>query len=141
MSRPSWDAYFMGLAIAASKRSTCDRAFVGAIIVKDKDVISTGYNGSPPGLPHCDDVGHFMVEDHCSRTIHAETNAILRAARNGVSIKGATIYTTHSPCLNCAKMIIGAGIVKVVSKQIYRDSTALNLISEANITNVVIYED
>jgi dCMP deaminase len=93
--RPSWDEYFMGIAFAVAQRSTCDRAHVGAIIVRDKRILTTGYNGAPRGLPHCTEVGHLMINNHCVRTLHAEQNAIIQAALHGVSVEGGTIYVTH----------------------------------------------
>jgi len=128
MTRPSWDEYFMQIVDAVAKRATCDRGRSGAIIVKDKQILSTGYVGAPSGLPHCDDVGHLLMkhidEDgkesmHCVRTTHAEQNAIVQAAKHGVAINGATLYCTMEPCLACAKMIINAGIKRVVCKKRY----------------------
>ena len=95
--RVSWDQYFMQIAVQAATRSTCDRKHVGAVIVKDKTILSTGYNGSIRGMPHCDDVGHMMENGHCVATVHAEANAIIQAAKNGAAIDGATIYVTASP--------------------------------------------
>lgn len=120
MTRPPWDAYFMGFAEAASRRATCDRQHVGAVIVVDKQVVATGYNGSVRGLPHCDDVGHDMVSGHCVRTIHAEMNALAQAARHGVKVGGATIYTTASPCWDCFRVLVNAGVQRFVYKQPYR---------------------
>lgn len=131
--RPSWDTYFMGITFQVAKRSTCDRARVGAIIVKDRRILTTGYNGSPAGLPHCDDVGHLMVDGHCVRTLHAEQNAILQAALHGVSVRGSTIYVTHQPCLTCAKMIINAGIVRVVYAGHYPDANSVAFLAQAGV--------
>lgn len=103
-------------------RATCDRLKVGAVIVRDKTILSTGYNGSLPGAPHCDDEGHDMVEGHCVRTIHAERNAIYAAARNGVSLEGSTLYVTHFPCFDCFKAVIACGI-----KHIYYGKTYGNV--------------
>ncbi|GAB4310111.1 MAG: ComE operon protein 2 [Myxococcota bacterium] len=111
--RPSWDLYFMQLAEFVAARSTCDRKSVGAVIVKDKRILATGYNGSVSGLPHCDEEGHLIRDNHCVRTIHAEANAILSAARHGVSIEGATIYINTFPCFNCFKLIANAGIKRI----------------------------
>ena len=108
-----------------SSRSTCDRKFVGAVIVRDKTILSTGYNGSIRGMPHCTEVGHMMEDGHCVATIHAESNAILQAAKNGVSIDGATIYVTASPCWNCFKQIANAGIRRIVFGEFYRDDAHL----------------
>ena len=118
--RASWDEYFLGLADKVSERATCDRAHVGAIIVKDNQIIATGYNGSPPKQPHCDDVGHIMRGGHCIATIHAELNALLQAAKHGHSVDGATIYVTHYPCFECSKALVTAGIKKVVYASEYR---------------------
>src|SRR5688500_11222694 len=96
--RASWDAYFMNIALAVATRSTCARKHVGAVIVRDKTILSTGYNGSVRGLPRCDEDGHMMEDGHCVRTIHAETNAIIQAAKNGTAIDGGSIYVTASPC-------------------------------------------
>ena len=132
-SRPSWDDYFMDITFQVAKRSTCDRARVGAVIVKDKRILTTGYNGSPAGLPHCDDVGHLMVGGHCVRTLHAEQNSIIQAALHGVSVAGGTIYVTHQPCLTCAKMIINAGIRRVVYAGVYPDENAVAFLHEAGV--------
>jgi len=119
--RVGWHTYFMNIARQAATRSTCDRKHVGAVIVRDKTILSTGYNGSIRGLPHCDDVGHIMDGGHCVATVHAEANAIIQAARNGVMIEGATNYVTASPCWNCFKQIANAGIRRVVYGEFYRD--------------------
>ncbi|MDL1895993.1 hypothetical protein FBQ82_06945 [Anaerolineae bacterium CFX7] len=124
MTRPSWDDYFMTITLDVSTRSTCLRAQVGAIIVKDKRILTTGYNGAPKGLPHCLDAGCEIVNGHCVRTLHAEQNAILQAALYGVSLEGGAIYTTHQPCHTCAKMIINAGLVRVVYAGKYPDELA-----------------
>src|ERR1700729_1915629 len=123
MPRPrvSWDEYFMNIAREVSTRSTCDRKFVGAIIVRDKSILATGYNGSIRGLPHCDEEGHLMEEGHCVRTVHAEANAIVQAARNGIRIDGSAIYVTASPCWGCFRLIANAGVTRVVFGEFYRD--------------------
>ncbi|MGB1250029.1 MAG: deoxycytidylate deaminase [Candidatus Promineifilaceae bacterium] len=118
--RPDWDSYFMQIASAVATRSTCERAHVGCVIVRDKRILTTGFNGSPAGLDHCDDVGHLMVEGHCVRTIHAEVNAIIQAALHGVSTKGAIAYVTHHPCIHCTKTLINAGVTRVVYDIGYR---------------------
>jgi dCMP deaminase len=135
--RPSWDEYFMGIVDAVAKRATCDRGRTAVVIVKDKRILSTGYVGSPMGAPHCDDVGHLMkkvihedasISQHCMRTNHAEVNAVSLAARNGVAIDGATLYCKLAPCYTCAKMIINAGIKRVVCQKRYhadKESMAL----------------
>lgn len=130
-NRPSWDEYFIGMVNYVGTRATCDRGRSGCVIVKDKRVISTGYVGSPPHLPHCDEVGHEMHEVinedgkrsmHCIRTVHAEQNAIVQAARFGVELDGATLYCKMVPCYICAKLIITAGIKRVVSENDYQVS-------------------
>ena len=117
--RLAWEEYFLKIAEVVSSRSTCDRCHVGAAIAKNKVVLSTGYNGSPRGLPHCDDIGHEIIGGCCIRTVHAEANAIAQAARNGTSVEGACIYLTNSPCYDCFKMIINAGISEVKYKDFY----------------------
>jgi dCMP deaminase len=119
--RAGWDEYFMGIAGQVATRSTCDRKRVGAVLVRDKTILSTGYNGSIRGMAHCDEVGHMMDGDHCVATIHAEANAIIQAARNGVRVEGATLYVTASPCWNCFKMLANAGIRRIVYSERYRD--------------------
>jgi dCMP deaminase len=119
--RASWDEYFMAIAFQVATRATCDRKHVGAVLARDRSILATGYNGSIRGLSHCDDAGHMMVDGHCVRTIHAEANAIVQAARNGVSIDGAAIYVTASPCWGCFKMIANAGVQRVAFGEFYRD--------------------
>lgn len=132
--RPAWDSYFMKIAFAVSERSTCDRAFVGCVLVLNKRILTTGFNGSPAGQEHCDEIGHLMVDGHCVRTIHAETNAIIQAALHGVSTRGATCYVTHFPCINCAKALINAGITRLVYSDAYRvDENALKFLQSAEI--------
>lgn len=128
--RMSWDDYFMAIATVVATRATCDRKLVGAVIVKNRTILSTGYNGAPRGLPHCDDVGHELKEmgvdpetglpkKSCVRTAHAEANAVAQAARTGAAIEGATIYTTASPCYDCLKLILNAGITRIVCLEFY----------------------
>lgn len=132
--RPEWDSYFMKIAYAVSERSTCDRAFVGAVLVLEKRILTTGFNGSPAGQPHCDEVGHLLVENHCVRTIHAETNAIIQAALHGISTRGSTCYVTHFPCINCTKALINAGMTRLVYNVAYRvDDNALEFLRTANV--------
>lgn len=123
----------MEIARVVSSRATCDRKLVGAVIVRDRIILSTGYNGSIRGLPHCSEVGHMMEDGHCVATIHAETNAILQAARSGVSIDGATIYTTASPCWPCFKMIANAGIRRIVFGEFYRDDRIFDIAAQLGI--------
>ncbi len=126
--RPSWDEYFMELANAASRRATCDRGRSGCVIVKDRQLLVTGYVGSPAGLPHCDEVGHLFrktieedgsISNHCVRTVHAEQNAICQAARRGIALEGATLYCRMTPCRTCAMLIINCGIKRVVCERKY----------------------
>jgi dCMP deaminase len=132
--RPDWDSYFMKIAYAVSERSTCDRALVGCVLVLEKRILTTGFNGSPAGQPHCDEVGHLLVEDHCIRTIHAETNAIIQAALHGVSTRGCTCYVTHFPCINCTKALINAGTARLVYNVPYRmDENAISFLHAAEI--------
>jgi dCMP deaminase len=123
----------MGITLQVAKRSTCDRARVGAIIVKDRRILTTGYNGSPAGLPHCDDVGHLIVDGHCVRTLHAEQNAIIQAAQHGVSVRDGTMYVTHQPCLTCAKMIINAGLIRVIYAGHYPDQNSVAFLAQAGV--------
>ncbi len=119
--RAGWDEYFMAIATEVATRSTCARKHVGAVVVRQRMLLATGYNGSISGAEHCDDVGHLMEDGHCVRTVHAEANAIVQAARNGVRIEGAGIYVTASPCFGCFKLIANAGIRRVVFGEFYRD--------------------
>jgi len=125
--RVDWHTYFMNIARQAATRSTCDRKHVGAVIVRDKTILSTGYNGSIRGMPHCDDVGHLMESDHCVATVHAEANAIIQAAKNGVRIEGAELYTTASPCWSCFKLIANAGIRAIYYGEFYREARSLEV--------------
>ena len=125
--RVDWHTYFMNIARQAATRSTCDRKQVGAVIVRDRTILSTGYNGSIRGMPHCDDVGHLMEGGHCVATIHAEANAILQAAKNGVRIEGAEIYTTASPCWGCFKLIANSGIRSIFYGEFYQDERSIEV--------------
>lgn len=139
--RPSWDDYFMAITKLIASRGTCDRLYAGAILVKDNRIISSGYNGSPAGLPHCNDVGHLLEEGHCVRTIHGEHNALLQAARiGGVSTEGATMYTKYSPCIHCTKYVIGCGIKRVVMAKVYRNEAVLDMLKEAGV-RVDVYNE
>ena len=111
----------MGIARQVATRSTCDRKHVGAVIERKRMILATGYNGSIAGLDHCDDVGHLMEDGHCIRTVHAEANAIVQAARSGTSLEGASIYVTASPCFNCFKLIANSGIRTIAFGEFYRD--------------------
>jgi dCMP deaminase len=138
--RVGWHEYFMGIARQAATRSTCDRKHVGAVIVRDRTILSTGYNGSIRGLPHCDETGHIMEGGHCVGTIHAEANAILQAARNGVNISSSELYTTASPCWSCFKMIVNAGIRRIYYGEFYRDERSLQIAGQAGVELIPLLE-
>ncbi len=131
--RPSWDDYFMKIAQDVASRATCLRRQVGAVIVRDRRILTTGYNGAPKGLAHCLDVGCHLVNGHCIRCLHAEQNAIIQGAFFGIGTDGASLYCTHQPCNMCAKMIVNAGIVKVVIGGEYPDEFAMEVLNAANI--------
>ena len=149
--RPSWDEYFLEIVKVVASRATCDRGRNGALIVKNRRILTTGYVGSPMGLPHCDEVGHMLhdvvdengkTSKHCVRTIHAEQNAILQAALHGVSTEGSTIYTKFEPCFVCAKMIVNAGIKRVVCERRYHaDELNRSIFKEALIELVVLKDE
>ena len=142
MNRPSWDQYFMEMAELTAKRSTCMRRNVGAVIVKDKHAIATGYNGAPRGIKHCEDRGGFLRQKlnvpsgerhELCMALHAEQNAFIQAAAVGHAIEGGTIYITHQPCVICAKMIINSGIKRIVVKEGYPDELSLDILKEAGL--------
>lgn len=142
MERPSWDEYFMEMAELTAKRSTCMRRQVGAVIVKDRHAIATGYNGAPRGLMHCEDRGGCLRQQlnvpsgqrhELCMALHAEQNAIIQAAAMGHGIEGGTIYITHQPCAICAKMIINAGITRIVIREGYPDELAASILDEAGL--------
>ena len=142
MKRPSWDQYFMEMAELTAKRSTCIRRNVGAVIVKDKHAIATGYNGAPRGIKHCEDRGGCLRQQlnvpsgkrhELCMALHDEQNAIIQAAAMGHAIEGGTIYITHQPCVICAKMIINAGIERIVVKEGYPDELSLDILKEAGL--------
>ncbi len=135
-TRASWDEYFMQIARVVSSRATCDRKNVGAVVVREKNILSNGYNGSIRTLEHCDEVGHLMEDGHCVRTVHAEANAIAQAARNGVRIEGAAVYVTASPCWNCFKLIANSGIVRICYGEFYRDERIFEFARQAGIALV-----
>ena len=141
MGRASWDEYFMDIAVVVARRSTCPRKHVGAVIVRDKTILSTDYNGSVRGLPHCDDAGHMMVDGHCVRTIHAEVNAVVQAAKNGTRIDGASIYVTASPCWNCFKTICNVGIKRIVFEEFYRDERIFEVSQTLGIELVELHRE
>lgn len=131
--RVDWHTYFMNIARQVATRSTCDRKHVGAVIVRDRTILSTGYNGSIRGMPHCDEVGHDLENDHCVATIHAEANAILQAAKNGMRIDGAEMYTTASPCWTCFKLIANGGIRTIYFGEFYRERKSLEVARQLGI--------
>ena len=132
-NRVSWKDYFMNIAREVATRSTCVRKHVGAVIVREKTILSTGYNGSIKGLPHCDEVGCEMVDGHCVRTTHAEANAIVQAAKNGIQINQSEIYVTASPCYDCFKLIANAGIKIIYYDEFYRDKRIIEKSKEIGI--------
>ena len=131
--RADWNEYFMSIAEQVATRSTCDRKHIGAVIVRDKTILATGYNGSLRGASHCDEAGHDMENDHCIRTVHAEANAISQAAKHGVMIDQAELYVTASPCLTCFKLVANAGIRIVYYKEFYRDKRISEYAREAGV--------
>jgi dCMP deaminase len=133
LDRATWDEYFMSIAQVVATRSTCPRKYVGAVLVRNRTILSTGYNGSIRGMPHCSDVGHMMEEGHCVATIHAEANAIIQAARNGVMIEGATNYVTASPCWSCFKQLANAGITRICYGEFYRDERIFDIAKKIGI--------
>ncbi|MFH0733822.1 MAG: deaminase [bacterium] len=146
--RPSWDEYFLKLAMLVSERATCPRMHCGCVLVREKRILSTGYNGSIPGDGHCEDIGCYVVDNHCIRTIHAEMNALLQCSIHGVSTKGASAYITNMPCTNCAKALIAAGITEIIVFSDYHSTQAEEFLSLAkvkirriNIPETVIHYD
>lgn len=141
MERPSWDEYFMDITSLVARRSTCMRRQVGAVMVKEKNILATGYNGTPSGITHCDVTGCLREQlnvpsgerHELCRGLHAEQNAIIQAARHGVNISDSVLYCTNSPCIICTKMLINAGIRKVVYLEGYSDNLSLEMLDEAGI--------
>jgi dCMP deaminase len=142
MSRPDWDTYFMIIADAVSMRASCDRARVGAVIVVDKRIMSTGYNGAPSGVASCDEVGHDLVEINgrksCVRVIHSEKNAIITAARHGVRLAGATLYTTASTCRDCYMAALQTGIKRIVYGSEYIGGKAFDFVAAAHQNGIAL---
>lgn len=146
ITRPSWDEYFLGIAHLVATRSTCLRRKVGAVVVKNKQILATGYNGAPTGITHCDKVGCLRDQleipsgqrHELCRALHAEQNAFLQAARHGSSLQDATLYITTQPCSICAKMIINVGIKKIIIEGEYPDELAVQFLNEAGIELVVV---
>ena len=151
IQRPTWDEYFMDICLAVAKRATCDRGKSGCVIVRNKQILVSGYVGSPIGLPHCDEAGHQMkavihedgsTSQHCMRTTHAEQNAICQAAKLGISIEGATIYCKMTPCSTCAKLIINSGIKRVVSeKKYHKGKESEEMFKKAGIQLVILNDE
>ena len=131
--RPDWDEYFLKLAMLASERSTCPRMHCGCVLVKNKNVIATGYNGSIPGDDHCEDVGCLVIDNHCVRTVHAEMNALIQAAKRGNSVEGATAYITNMSCTTCAKALISAGIIRICIFSDFHDTLAYEFFKKAKV--------
>lgn len=149
MSRPSWDEYFMKITELVATRSTCIRRSVGCIVVRNKRILTTGYNGPPEGIEHCESRGGCMRDKlnipsgermELSRAIHAEQNAIIQAARMGMSIEDSTVYVTTHPCFTCSKMLINAGIKKIIYREGYPDKYARSILKEAGV-KVIQYEE
>jgi len=132
-ARPSWDEYFMEIARTVATRATCPRASVGAVLTRAHRILTTGYNGAPRGVAHCSEVGCLMVDGHCLRATHAEANAIVQGALHGVSLEGATAYCTHQPCAACSKLLISAGVRRIVYADAYPDAVAQLLLTEAGV--------
>ncbi len=132
--RPSWDEYFLKVAMLVSERATCPRMHCGCVLVRDKRILATGYNGSIPGDVHCEDEGCMIVDNHCVRTIHAEMNALIQCSIHGVSTAGATAYVTNMPCTNCSKALIAAGIKEVIIFSDYHDTRAEEFFKVANVS-------
>ncbi len=149
--RPTWDEYFIEVANTIAKRATCDRGRSGCVIARDKQILVTGYVGSPTGLPHCDEVGHLFkkvihedgkITNHCVRTVHAEQNAICQAAKMGISLNGATLYCRMTPCRTCAMLIINCGIKRVICERKYHAGIeSEEMFKQADISIEFIYDE
>jgi dCMP deaminase len=133
VARPGWDQYFMEIARTVATRATCPRASVGAVMTRERRILTTGYNGAPRGVSHCSEAGCLVVDGHCLRATHAEANAIVQGALHGVSLQGATAYCTHQPCAGCSKLLISAGIVRIVYADAYPDPVSTQLLDEAKV--------
>ncbi len=131
--RPGWDEYFMQIARTVATRATCPRLSVGCVLVREHRILTTGYNGAPRGVAHCTEAGCLLVNDHCARATHAEANAIVQGALHGVSLAGSVAYCTHQPCVNCSKLLISAGVQKIVYDVGYPDAVATQLLAEAGV--------
>ncbi len=141
MERPSWEEYFMEIASLVARRSTCLRRQVGAVMVKGKNILATGYNGTPSGITHCEQAGCLRQQlnvpsgerHELCRGLHAEQNAIIQAAKHGINIAGATLYCTNSPCIICSKMLINAGIRKIIYREGYPDLLSMEMLEESGV--------
>ncbi len=131
--RPGWDEYFMQIARTVATRATCPRLSVGCVLVREHRILTTGYNGAPRGVAHCTEAGCIVVNEHCARATHAEANAIVQGALHGVSLAGSLAYCTHQPCVNCSKLLISAGLQKIVYDMGYPDPVASELLAEAGV--------
>ena len=140
-ARVSWNSYFMAIAKQVATRSTCSRKHVGAVLVRDKMILTTGYNGSIRGTVHCDDEGHLMEDGHCVRTVHAEANAIVQAARNGVRIDKSDCYVTASPCFKCFQLLANGGIQRILFDEFYRDERIFDFAKQLGIELVHLGAD
>ncbi len=145
--RPSWDEYFITITREVAERSTCLRAKVGAVVVRNRSILATGYNGAPAGMPHCLDVGCLIyesktpsgdLEQNCFRTIHAEINAIAQAARNGSRIEGADVYVTHTPCIHCLKVLVNSGVERVCYEKAYKVDTIAEILERSRVKLVQV---
>ncbi|MGC9990918.1 MAG: cytidine/deoxycytidylate deaminase family protein [Candidatus Cybelea sp.] len=134
--RPGWDEYFMQIAHTVSTRATCPRASVGCVLMRAHRILTTGYNGAPRGVAHCTEVGCTLIGEHCLRATHAEANAVVQGALHGVSLHEATAYCTHQPCVNCSKLLISAGVTRIVYDHPYPDAVASALLAEAGVALV-----
>ncbi len=138
--RPSWDEYFVEIARTVATRATCPRASVGCVLVREHRMLTTGYNGAPRGVAHCTEAGCILRDGHCVRATHAEANAVVQGALHGVGLQGATAYCTHQPCVGCSKLLISAGVAKIVYVDPYPDPVVAELLSEAGVTLVPFAE-
>jgi len=134
--RPGWDEYFMQIARTVATRATCPRASVGAVLVREHRILTTGYNGSPRGVAHCSEVGCTIVNGHCMRATHAEANAVVQGALHGINLSDSVAYCTHQPCVNCTKLLISAGVRRIVYDEAYPDAVATELLKEAGVALV-----
>lgn len=150
-TRPSWDDYFMQVTNAIAERATCDRGRSGCVIVKDRQILASGYVGAPPGLPHCDEAGHLYnsvihtngeEKQHCVRTVHAEQNAICQAAKRGIALDGASLYCRMTPCRTCAMLIISCGITRILCQRKYHaGAESEDILAQAGVIVEFVHEE